>query len=313
MSKVNEVSQGTGDGLAIWTSRRGSAGDWASVRDITTNSKTSWQSDATGTNALGTNEAGIAFETTPTRTMDRMLVLFKTDTILDPPETASVVFDVTNLTNANPGTGNNVTKWALVKPTKEFIIANLEKSVALFQASAANPGGDTVNDIDGWTAGFAWDSVLYSDVILHTDLSAGAVTINLNKQARKDMASQDSFGFWVQNYTHDQRNQDPATVSASPGSAVDANFRIAGANTILKHMPGARREQTPTKERIDDKFTINSFSDITDQRKSYTRNEKRLDQVPFQLGIKGPLSLRGRQNDTDGTPLTTAGPPKVTN
>ena len=78
-------------------------------------------------------------------------------------------------------------------------------------------------------------------------------------------------------------------------------------------MPGARREQTPTKERIDDKFTINSFSDITDQRKSYTRNEKRLDQVPFQLGIKGPLSLRGRQNDTDGTPLTTAGPPKVTN
>jgi len=126
------------------------------------------------------------------------------------------------------------------------------------------------------------------------------------------MARQDSFGFWVQNYTHDQLNQDPASVSAAQGSATDANFRIAASNTILKHMPGARKDQIPTKKRIDDKFTINSFSDITDQRKAYTRSGKILDQVPFQLGIKGPLSLRGRQNEEDGTPLTTAGPPKVT-
>ena len=312
MSIFSTLPQNPLNGLAVWVSRKGGTGGWAAIRDVSTNSKTGWSTSATGTSNLGQVEAAVVFATTPSHTIDKMLVLFKTDTILDPPESAQVTFDFTNITNTNPGTGDNVTRWVFAKPSKDFIVANLENSVALFDNGAANPGGDTHNDIDDWSAGAVWNSTLYSDIILHTDLTIGLYTINLNKQARIDMARFDSFGFWVQNYTHDQLNQDPGSVSASPGSATEARWRIDAPNTLLTYMPGKTRESVPDKDRIEKNFTINSFADITDQRNRFTKNGIVTDQVPFLLGAKGPLSLRGRQLDNTGIPIsTTVDPPNT--
>ena len=67
-----------------------------------------------------------------------------------------------------------------------------------------------------------------------------------------------------------------------------------------------------TIDRIEKNFTINSFADITDQRNRFTKDGFVTDQVPFLLGTKGPLSLRGRQFDDTGTPIsTTVDPPRT--
>ena len=63
---------------------------------------------------------------------------------------------------------------------------------------------------------------------------------------------------------------------------------------------GSRKDSKPDVERIDDEFTINTFKDITDQRTVFARSGQLPDQVPFQLGIKGPMSLRGRELTDDG-------------
>jgi len=197
-----------------------------------------------------------------------------------------------------------------------------------FSSGVGGTGYFSSIGIAGWSSGASWASsyVPYSDLkdvsLFSTSTTENVVTFTLNRQARLDIATCDHFYFCVIDYTYDLLNVDPSTGSPSAGAASsyeiaipNATFSDRGVNNVIPKLSltvGAREEQTPTKKRIDDKFTINGFSDITDQRKAYTREGNLLDQVPFQLGIKGPLSLRGRQNDKDGTPLTTAGPPKVT-
>jgi len=319
MSRISEetiTSGGTGT-MATWVPSAQSVTSWASVRDQTTNSKAFLANNNGVGNFSNTLSIQIAYNSTSTRrSVNRQLIIIKTADILDPPETATLDLNITGLTNTNPGTGNNVTKWALVKPSKEFIDANTKSSVALVGTGATNPGADVFNDIDGWVAGSAWDSTLYSDIILHTSLSTGSNLITLNKQARVDMARFDCFAFWIINYTHDVLNQDPASVSGTPGNSAMYRFSIrpghASARLLLNYRPGKVRDAPPNIKRIDKDFTLNSFADISAQRGRFVKNGVVVDQVPFLLGTKGPLSLRGRQFDDEGKPIsTTVKPPNT--
>ena len=58
-------------------------------------------------------------------------------------------------------------------------------------------------------------------------------------------------------------------------------------------------ESIPSDPLITDDFTINNFS-IDGRSAQY--NKVGIDQVPFSLGIPGPLSLRGRRSATTETP-----------
>ena len=319
MSRVSEetiTSAGTGT-MATWVPSAKSITSWASVRDDTSNSKATLVNN----NGVGTFSSTLSIQIayssgTTRRTVQRQLIIIKTTDILDPPETATLDLHITSLANTNPATGNNVTKWALVKPSKEFIDANTKSSVALVGTGASNPGADTANDIDGWTAGSAWNSTLYSDIILHTSLSTGSNLITLNKQARLDMARFDCFAFWIINYTHDVLNQDPASVSGTPGGSAMYRLQIRPGHPsfpiLLNYKPGKVRDAPPNIKRINKDFTLNSFADISAQRGRFVKNGAVVDQVPFLLGIKGPLSLRGRQFDDEGKPIsTTVKPPNT--
>ena len=319
MSRISEetiTSGGTGT-MATWVPSAKSITSWASVRDDTSNSKATLVNN----NGVGTFSSTlsiqVAYNSTSTRrTVRRQLIIIKTTDILDPPETATLDLHITSLANTNPATGNNVTKWALVKPSKEFIDANTKSSVALVGTGATNPGAGVANDIDGWIAGSAWDSTLYSDIILHTSLSTGSNLITLNKQARVDMARFDCFAFWIINYTHDVLNQDPASVSGTPGDSAMYRLQIRPGHPnfpiLLNYRPGKIRDTPPNIKRIDKNFTLNAFADISAQRGRFVKNGVVVDQVPFLLGTKGPLSLRGRQLDDEGKPIsTTVKPPNT--
>ena len=319
MSRVSEetiTSGGTGT-MAAWIPGAITLPSWASARDHTTNSK----STLANNNGVGDFSplftAFIVYSAVTTkRSVGRLLIIINTADILDPPETATLDLNITGLTNTNPGTGDDVTKWALVKPSKDFIDANTKSSVALVGTGATNPGADVANDIDGWTAGSAWNSTLYSDIILHTSLSTGSNLITLNKQARVDMARFDCFAFWIINYTHDVLNQDPASVSGTPGSNASYQLQIRpghpSSRLLLNYRPGKVRDAPPNIKRIDKDFTLNSFADISAQRGRFVKNGVVVDQVPFLLGTKGPLSLRGRQFDDEGKPIsTTVKPPNT--
>jgi len=90
--------------------------------------------------------------------------------------------------------------------------------------------------------------------------------------------------------------------------------------------------QPPAPDVIANDFTFNTFADVSDQRgrifkttaltapnqrpdlPSGTKNieSQNIDQVPFLLGVKGPLSLRGREFDNQGIPIsTTVDPPRA--
>ena len=154
---------------------------------------------------------------------------------------------------------------------------------------------------------------------LSNGASDGMIEIKLNKNALEDMATADIFVVTLSDYTSYVLNQDMKTNSPSPGSKSEYFFDIqAGAPSpssippFLSYVPGRIKDQPPTKERIDKDFTINSFADITEQRVRFTKNTIVADQVPFLLGIKGPLSLRGREFSSTGTPIsTTVNPPRT--
>ena len=124
MSRISEetiTSGGTGT-MATWVPAAKSITSWASVRDDTSNSK----AVLVNNNGVGTFSNTLTIQvtynsTSTRRTVQRQLIIIKTADILDPPETATLDLNITGLTNIHAGTGDNVTKWALVKPSKEFI------------------------------------------------------------------------------------------------------------------------------------------------------------------------------------------------
>ena len=264
--------------------------------------------------------------------VQRNFLGFDTSAITIPPESATFSFTTATATLTNVASDHKV----IFAATKGGHLreGDVDATTSPLRSRARTGFGDGTtattslyDAIEGWAAGSSWANTIrpYTDPILATNLNTNGanISITLNKNACLDIARCDHFYMVFLDYTYEVLNVDPLT--GSPSAGATSNVSLAFANNTfssrgasytipkLSLVSGGREEQTPTKKRIDDKFTINGFSDITDQRKAYTREGNLLDQVPFQLGIKGPLSLRGRQNDEDGTPLTTAGPPKVTN
>jgi hypothetical protein len=199
---------------------------------------------------------------------------------------------------------------------------------------AGGDGGSVQQDysqapmFEGFVSGssFATQGRFYTEPLNVSLLSAlsngasdGMIEIMLNKNALEDMAKADIFVVTLSDYTSYVLNQDMKTNSPSPGSDsfyyFDIQSGIASPTStppVLSYVPGRIKDQPPTKERIDKDFTINSFADITEQRVRFTKNTIVADQVPFLLGIKGPLSLRGREFSSTGTPIsTTVDPPRT--
>ena len=83
----------------------------------------------------------------------------------------------------------------------------------------------------------------------------------------------------------------------------DSSVEIKSGTTIsmfkVDDLKELHAESVPTDSLIADDFTINSFS-AAGLSPQYNRLET--EQVPFSLGIRGPMSLRGRPTNTDGTP-----------
>ena len=300
-----------------FTAGEGTSVSWSGVRDDTgtIGQKVAFRNNGgvnTGTNTE--RSTGVVFAApTGVRAINRLLLIVKTSEIKDPPAEAKLNLRLGSILNTNAASGDNTTKWAIVKASKDFITANTENSTALVGSGGSSPGAGYWDDIDGWTAGQAWNSTLYADVIENSSLIASADNeIILNKQARIDMANFDCLAFYVLNYTHDVLNQDPATVSGNAGSTVLINLNIETISCNVIFTFGKIKDSIPDKERIEKDFTINSFADITSQRARFTKDGVILDQVPFLLGTKGPLSLRGRQFDSTGAPIsTTVKPPNT--
>jgi len=336
MSKAEIITINLGDAFDL---RSAGTTNWTTERDAAA-------ADTLGNlNPGGGNdfiEMGVLFDTSRGNAWNvkRAWLGFDTSAVTIPPEKAEISVMVGNKIGIGSNPTNLATdhKFTLVGikghnikqrdvtldiSRMRFVAANGD-----FSSGVGGTGYFSSLGIAGWSSGASWASsyVPYSDLkdvsLFSTSTTENVVTFTLNKQARLDIATCDHFYLCMIDYTYDLLNVDPSTGSPSAGAssgyviAIPNNtYSARGDNFVIPKLSftaGGREAQTPTKKRIDDKFTINGFSDITDQRKAYTREGNLLDQVPFQLGIKGPLSLRGRQNDKDGTPLTTAGPPKVT-
>ena len=123
----------------------------------------------------------------------------------------------------------------------------------------------------------------------------------------------DYIGIWIIDYNYVVLDQDPAPAAPSAGAETTAGWNKSTGNWKLTVTSGGvvDDDSLSRKRIMDDDFQLNTFR-TEGERKRYTKNGKVLDQIPYILGVKGPTSLRGRENDSDGTPLTTASPPKVT-
>ena len=168
------------------------------------------------------------------------------------------------------------------------------------------------------SGGDSWDSTLAkaSEPFNVTDLSASSspTEIALTSTALKAIRNNDVVGIWIIDYTYTVLDQNPATAAPSAGASTGYTlFKYDTATfCVLSITAGGKKDEVPDKDRIEKDFTINSFADITDQRTRFSKNGVIVDQVPFLLGTKGPLSLRGRQFASDGKPISsTVKPPNT--
>jgi hypothetical protein len=284
-------------------------------------------------------EMGVSFDTSRGNAWNvkRAWLGFDTSAIKVPPEKAEISVMVGNKIGIGSNPTNLATdhKFTLVG-IKGHNIKQRDITIDISKIRFAAADGDFSSGVGGtgyfssigiagWSSGASWASsyVPYSDLkdvsLFSTSTTENVVTFTLNRQARLDIATCDHFYLCMIDYTYDLLNVDPSTGSPSAGAASgyiiaipNNTYSSRGDNFVIPKLTltvGARREQTPTKKRIDDKFTINGFSDITDQRKAFTRNGATTDQVPFRLGIKGPLSLRGRELAEDGAEKASTAPP----
>jgi hypothetical protein len=168
------------------------------------------------------------------------------------------------------------------------------------------------------SGGDSWDSTLAkaSEPFNLTDLSTGSspTEIALTSTALKAIRDNDVVGIWIIDYTYTVLDQNPATAAPSAGAQTSYSLQKYDTATfcVLTITAGGKKDEVPDKDRIEKDFTINSFADITDQRTRFTKNGVIVDQVPFLLGTKGPLSLRGRQFGDDGKPISsTVKPPNT--
>ena len=195
------------------------------------------------------------------------------------------------------------------------------------------------NSIDGYVVSGSFENsyVGYTDPFLVTSITSNlnesvadyqndctTFTFTLNQQARRDMAENDIFGMFFLDYDYDVRYRDPMTNAPSAGSQTLYRFYVGNAYysgstngdvyeaPAITYKTGVQPRGKSTPSRIREGFVVHGYSDISEQRRRYVKDCWYTDQVPYHLAVKGPLSLRGRANHADGTPLTTAAPAKVT-
>ena len=185
----------------------------------------------------------------------------------------------------------------------------------------------TIVDIEGYQIG---DLVFFSAVFLVFSLvvhpkpiwnqSFLARTFHLEglgsakSYVDQNIKKNDVVGIWIMDYTYTVLDQNPETAAPSAGARTRWSIQKFGSTTpaVLTITAGGKKDEVPDKERIEKDFTINSFADITKQRTRFTKDGAIVDQVPFLLGTKGPLSLRGRQFGDDGKPISvTVEPPNT--
>ena len=168
--------------------------------------------------------------------------------------------------------------------------------------------------------------------------------LKLNEQAKADILENDFFVCWLMDYDHDVRYRDPQTESPSAGAAVRITTSIFTLETGTSGRPSfgfagrayvfgrnLTSPQPAAPDVIANDFTFNTFADVSDQRGRIFKTtelpgpnlrpdlpsgkhlvQENIDQVPFVLGVKGPLSLRGREFTNEGIPIsTTVDPPRT--
>ena len=227
-----------------------------------------------------------------------------------------------------PGANNAASDHSIILAKPNADLFNAIQAAGIGYSTA----GSDFFRIEGWTAQQDNSSAItpYSSEFDWAAFMAGSppgaikpgFTIPLNSTAREDILNNDFFCCWVLDYDYDVRYRNPKTESPSPGahSGVNSsNFLIDGVSrsvavegATLSYLQGGIKPTSVTKERIENDFTINSFADITDQRGRLNVNGVIADQIPYLLGVKGPLSLRGRQFTDEGKPIsTTVDPPRT--
>ena len=160
------------------------------------------------------------------------------------------------------------------------------------------------------SGGDSWDSTLAkaSEPFNVTDLSASnsPTEIALTSTALKAIRDNDVVGIWIIDYTYMVLDQNPETAAPSAGSRTRYSLSKYDTSTfcVLTITGGGKKDEVPDKDRIEKDFTVNTFTDITQQRTRFSKDGVVVDQVPFLLGVKGPLSLRGRKFDDDGKPAS---------
>ncbi len=239
---------------------------------------------------------------------------FDCSSITSKPTSASL-----RLHAAANGVGTNIAsdhKFVLAKAVVNLINASEGAGGAL------NLDPSSIDDYDGHTTNStAYSLTEYATINVGQGelLSSGDVLlISLSSQALDDLASQDAFVFFILDKSYHADNNDPLTSAPSAGALTDVRINITGGGTganvprLIVDVDNRVRDQKPDKDRIEKDFTINAFADITQQRTRFSKDGVVVDQVPFLLGVKGPLSLRGRKFDDDGKPAsTTVNPPNT--
>jgi len=226
-----------------------------------------------------------------------------------------------------PGANNVATDHSIILAKPSANLFNAIQAAGIGYSVAASD----FFRIRGWTHSQDNSSAItpYSaefELAAFINAGSGAIrsgfTIPLNSTAIKDILNNDFFCCWVLDYDYDVRFRNPKTESPSPGSTSviqTSNFLIDGVSRSVavegvkaNYLQGGIKPTSVTKERIENDFTINSFADITDQRGRLNVNGVIADQIPYLLGVKGPLSLRGREFANDGKPIsTTVDPPRT--
>ena len=225
-----------------------------------------------------------------------------------------------------PGASNIESDHSIILAKPDATLFNAVQAAGIGYSG----GASDFTRIEGWTAQQDNSSAItpYSaEFDFAGSVTSGIVqpgmTFTLTEQAKQDIFNNDFFCFWILDFDYDVRYRSPQTESPSPGSTSAAAtniFMIDGQNSAgtqvegikVNYLQGGIKPTSVTKERIENDFTINSFADITDQRGRLNVNGFISDQIPFLLGVKGPLSLRGREFTDEGKPIdTTVDPPRT--
>ena len=312
--------------------------NWATNRDSTTGFPLVNRNPSVGNDYV---QMGVAFTTSRGNawTVRRMWLGFDTSGITIPPASAEISIMVANQIGIGSNPVNLATdhKFTLAavkghnlnqSDVDNFSSPIRSRATTSFSSGVGNVGFFGESGIAGWSSGVSWASsyVSYSDLknvsLFSTSTTEDIITFTLNQQARLDIATCDHFYVCVIDYTYDLLNVDPSTGSPSAGAASsyeiaipNNTFSSRGINSVIPKLTltvGGTKDEPPTKERIEKDFTLNTFEDITAQRTRFTKGGAIVDQVPFLLGTKGPLSLRGREFDREGKPIsTTVKPPNT--